>query len=56
MYYPFLDTKLLFEQFCTGNENILILLGDAGIGKCLHGDEEIDIYVDEEMYELLNDG
>ena len=33
LYYPFLDTKLLFEQFCTGNENILILLGDAGIGK-----------------------
>ena len=33
LYYPFLDTKLMFEQFCTGNENILILTGPAGLGK-----------------------
>lgn len=55
LYYPFLQYKPMFEQFCTGNENILILTGEAGLGKCLHGDEEIDIYVDEEMYEFLND-
>ena len=33
LYYPFLDTKLMFEQFCTGNENIMILTGQAGLGK-----------------------
>lgn len=33
LYYPFLDTKLMFEQFCTGSENILILFGDPGLGK-----------------------
>jgi len=33
LYYPFLDTNTLFEQFCTGNENILILLGKPGLGK-----------------------
>ena len=33
LYYPFLDTKLLFEQFCTGSENILVLIGKPGLGK-----------------------
>lgn len=33
LYYPFLDTKMMFEQFCTGNENILILTGLPGLGK-----------------------
>ncbi len=33
LYYPFLDTKMMFEQFCTGSENILILFGDPGLGK-----------------------
>lgn len=33
LYYPFLDTKLMFEQFCTGNENILVLTGSPGLGK-----------------------
>lgn len=33
LYYPFLDSKMMFEQFCTGNENILILTGPAGRGK-----------------------
>lgn len=33
LYYPFLDTKALFDQFCTGNENILVLLGAPGLGK-----------------------
>lgn len=32
-YYPFMNTKKTFEQFCTGNENILILTGPAGRGK-----------------------
>jgi Cdc6-like AAA superfamily ATPase len=33
LYYPFLDTKMMFEQFCTGNETIMILTGNAGLGK-----------------------
>lgn len=33
LYYPFMNTKKAFEQFCTGNENILILTGPAGRGK-----------------------
>ena len=33
LYYPFMNTKKTFEQFCTGNENILILTGPAGRGK-----------------------
>lgn len=33
LYYPFLNSKRLFEQFCTGSENILILTGEPGLGK-----------------------
>lgn len=33
LYYPFMNCKQLFEEFCTGNENILILLGSPGLGK-----------------------
>ena len=55
LYYPFMNTKKTFEQFCTGNENILILTGPAGRGKCLHRDELIDIYVDEETLKLFNE-
>lgn len=33
LYYPFMNTKKTFEQFCTGKENILILTGPAGRGK-----------------------
>ena len=32
-YYPFMNTKQMFEEFCTGKENILILTGPAGHGK-----------------------
>jgi hypothetical protein len=54
-YYPFMNTSKSFAQFCTGNENILILTGPAGRGKCLHRDELIDIYVDEETLKLFNE-
>lgn len=32
-YYPYLDVDILFEQFAAGNENILILVGEPGLGK-----------------------
>lgn len=32
-YYPFIDTDILFEQFTTGQENVLVLTGEPGIGK-----------------------
>lgn len=33
MYYPYIDTDLMFEQFFEFNENILLLVGEPGIGK-----------------------
>jgi hypothetical protein len=33
MYYPYVDIKIMFEQFFTGSENILLLVGEPGIGK-----------------------
>lgn len=32
-YYPYIDVETLFEQFAAGNENILILVGEPGLGK-----------------------
>lgn len=32
-YYPYLDTNLMFDQFFTGAENILLVVGKPGIGK-----------------------
>lgn len=32
-YYPYLDTGVMFDQFFTGAENILLLVGDPGLGK-----------------------
>ena len=33
LYYPYINTDLMFDQLFTGAENILLLVGDAGIGK-----------------------
>ena len=33
LYYPYIRTDVMFEQFFTGDENILLLVGEPGIGK-----------------------
>lgn len=50
-YYPYIDTETMFQQFFTGGENILILAGKPGLGKCLDFNEEIDVYVSQEFYD-----
>lgn len=32
-YYPYIDTDTMFDQFFTGAENILFLIGPPGVGK-----------------------
>jgi len=32
-YYPYIDTDIMFDQFFTGQENILLLAGKPGTGK-----------------------
>ena len=32
-YYPYIDTSMMFDQFFTGSENILLLVGNPGLGK-----------------------
>ena len=32
-YYPYINTKVMFDQFFTGSENILLLVGPPGGGK-----------------------
>lgn len=32
-YYPYIDTRAMFNQFFTGDENILLLTGEPGLGK-----------------------
>jgi len=32
-YYPYLDTGMMFDQFFTGDENIMLLAGKPGTGK-----------------------
>lgn len=32
-YYPYLDIELMFDQFFTGAENILLVVGKPGLGK-----------------------
>lgn len=32
-YYPYIDTNIMFDQFFTGSENILLLVGEPGLGK-----------------------
>lgn len=32
-YYPYIDTQVMFDQFFTGSENILLLVGEPGLGK-----------------------
>lgn len=32
-YYPYIDTDIMFDQFFTGNENILVCVGAPGLGK-----------------------
>lgn len=32
-YYPYIDTTIMFDQFFTGAENILLLVGEPGLGK-----------------------
>jgi DNA replication protein DnaC len=33
MYYPYIDVNIMFDQFFTGSENILLLVGEPGLGK-----------------------
>jgi len=33
LYYPYINTDVMFDQFFTGNENILLLVGEPGLGK-----------------------
>lgn len=33
LYYPYIDTDTMFQQFFTGSENIMILAGLPGLGK-----------------------
>lgn len=33
LYYPYIKTDVMFEQFFTGAENILLLVGAPGLGK-----------------------
>ncbi len=32
-YYPYIKTDVMFDQFFTGHENILLLVGEPGLGK-----------------------
>lgn len=32
-YYPYIDTNIMFDQFFTGSENIMLLVGNPGLGK-----------------------
>lgn len=32
-YYPYINTEIMFDQFFTGAENILLLVGEPGLGK-----------------------
>jgi SpoVK/Ycf46/Vps4 family AAA+-type ATPase len=32
-YYPYINTDVMFQQFFTGSENIMLLVGAPGIGK-----------------------
>jgi DNA replication protein DnaC len=32
-YYPYINTQVMFDQFFTGAENILLLVGEPGLGK-----------------------
>lgn len=32
-YYPYINTSIMFEQFFTGSENILLVVGAPGLGK-----------------------
>lgn len=32
-YYPYINTDVMFDQFFTGNENILVCVGAPGLGK-----------------------
>jgi len=32
-YYPYINTNIMFDQFFTGAENILLLVGQPGLGK-----------------------
>jgi len=32
-YYPYINTTIMFDQFFTGAENILLLVGEPGLGK-----------------------
>lgn len=32
-YYPYIDTDIMFDQFFTGAENILLMVGEPGLGK-----------------------
>ena len=46
--------KQQFKDFVvSGQIPHLLLAGGAGMGKCLHPDEEIDLLVSDEIYEKL---
>jgi len=49
-YYPYLDTDELLKQFFTGNENILILIGEPGTGKSKFASLAIDFLYNNEDY------
>lgn len=52
-FYPYLDIKEMFNQFVLSEDNMLVLTGLPGTGKCLDGDEEIEIEMTDEVYKLL---
>lgn len=55
--YPFIKEGIdaFVDNYLNGPENVLLLIGPPGTGKCLGPDEEINIFVDDELYAKLND-
>lgn len=49
-YYPYIDIKEMFSQFMLSDSNILLLSGIPGTGKCLDGNEEIEIEIEDSIY------
>ncbi len=47
------ETERMIQILCRKKKNNPLLLGEAGVGKCLAGNHEITVEVDDALYETI---
>lgn len=47
------EAERLVQVLCRKKKNNALLVGDAGVGKCLRGNQEVTVAIEDEFYQFL---